>query len=120
MRNTETGTEDYCFDFSDMFNGTAKDFSFMKVGKTYDCKILLFGEPYKTPSGERVLCRVTNDDVVIGNGRCVEVKVGKDIYYVPRSDVEDQLKNGSFFYYYSRKDLIMVDGIVNGYYLLDL
>ena len=117
LKNTETGTEDYCFDDSDMPGNGHRDFWFMEVGKKYDCKIELFGDAKPSKMGEEVHCYVVRDSVLVGNRRRVEVKVGEDIYYVPRSDVEDQLKNGEFEYYYTRKDLIQVDNVIHGDYL---
>ena len=117
LKNTATGTEDYCFDDSDVVDAKHRDFYFMEVGKKYDCKIELFGDATPSKVGEKVLCHVIRDNVLVGNRRRVEVKVGEDVYYVPRSDVEDQLKNGEFEYYYTRKDLIQVDNVIHGDYL---
>lgn len=120
LRNVETGTEDYCFDSSDMFDDESTDFSFMKIGQVYDCKILLYGEPHETQNGKHISCRVLRDNVPIGRRRVVEVKSGNDIYYVPYNDVENLLDRDRFSYYYSRKDLIMVDGVPDGFFLLDI
>ena len=117
LKNVDTGTEDYCFDDSDVVDVKHRDFYFMEIGKKYDCRILLFGDPEPGKVGEKAYCRVVRDNVVCGSGRHVEVKVGEDRYYVPRSDVEDQLKNGEFYYYYTRRDLIQVDNVIHGDYL---
>ena len=117
LKNTVTGTEEYCFDDSDMPGNGHKDFWFMETGKKYACKIELFGDAKPETGGQKVHCRVVRDNVLVGNRRRVEVQVGEDIYYVPRSDVEDQLKNGEFEYYYTRKDLIQVDNVIHGFYL---
>lgn len=117
LKNTMTGTEDYCFDDSDVVDAKHRDFWFMEIGKKYNCKIELFGDTEPGRGSEKVRCRVVNDSVLVGNRRRVEVKVGEDVYYVPRSDVEDQLKNGEFEYYYTRKDLIQVDNVIHGDYL---
>lgn len=119
LKNKDTGTEDYCFDDSDFPDSERPGFYFMEEGKTYDCKILLFGGSKPGPGGvaEKVLCKVERDNVVCGEARLVEVSVDGDRYYVPRVDVKDQLKNGEFYYYYTRKDLIQVDNIIHGCYL---
>lgn len=119
LKNLETGTEDYCFDCSDMVDlkYNAKDFWFMEVGKTYDCKIELFGDVASGNTKEKVLCRVVRDDILVGNRRRVEVKVGEDIYYVPRHEVEEYLDKGEFYYFCWRKDLIQVDDVIHGDYL---
>lgn len=117
LKNLETGTEDYCFDDSDVVDVKHKDFGFMEVGKKYDCKILLFGGLTPSKTGKKVVCLVVRDNVLIGNRRRVEVKVGEDIYYVPRKEVENHLKDGEFNYYYTRKDLIQVNNVIHGDYL---
>jgi len=117
LKNVETGTEDYCFDDSDMVDVGRKDFWFMEVGKKYDCKILLFGSVKPSRFGKRVFCQVIRDNIARGRAHHVEVKVGEDIYYVPRSDVEDYLKDGKFYYYYTRKDLVQVNNTIHGKYL---
>lgn len=119
LKNLETGTEDYCFDYSDMVDlkYNARDFWFMEVGKKYDCKIELFGDVIPNKSAEKAFCRIVRDDILVGNRRRVEVKVGEDIYYVPRKEVENHLKDGEFNYYYTRKDLIQVDNVIHGDYL---
>ena len=119
LKNLKTGTEDYCFDCSDMVDlkYNARDFWFMEVGKKYDCKIELFGDVTPGSTGKKVLCHVIRADILVGDRRRVEVKVGEDIYYVPRREVEDYLKKGEFYYYYTRKDLIQVDNVIHGDYL---
>lgn len=112
LKNLETGTEDYCFDDSDMVDIGHKDFWFMEVGKKYDCKILLFGNTRPSTAGKKVLCRVVRDNIARGRAHHVEVKVGEDTYYVPRSNVENQLANGEFYYYYTRKDLVQVNNTI--------
>ncbi len=119
LKNKDTGTTDYCFDDSDFLDSEKAGFYFMEEGKMYDCKILLFGDSKPGPGGvaKKVFCRVVRDNVVCGEARLVEVAVDNERYYVPRSDVEDQLKNGEFEYYYTRKDLIQVDNVIHGDYL---
>ena len=117
LKNRETGTIDYCFDDSDVFNHYHKDFSFMKEGKNYDCKIMLFGNITPSSAGEKALCHVVCDNIARGRAHHVEVKVGEDTYYIPRKKVEEQLKNGEFYYYYTRKDLVQVDNVIHGKYL---
>ena len=119
LENVETGTMDYCFDNSDFPGGEYEGFYFMEEGKTYNCKIGLFGDIHPETGGTKVLCRVIREDVLVGKRHRVEVRVGKDIYYVPRKEVEERLENGAFYYYYTRKDLIQVDDVVNRYCLME-
>lgn len=119
LKNLETGTEDYCFDDSDMENEKYEDFYFMEEGKKYDCKIQMFGRvvPRDAQNPKTVLCRVVRDNVIVGEARLVEVAVDMDRYYIPRHEVSEQVKNGSFYYACLRKDLIQVDNVIHGAYL---
>lgn len=119
LKNLETGTEDYCFDDSDMVDlkYNPKDFWFMEVGKKYDCKILLFGRTVSASASKKILCQVVRDNVICGEAHLVEVSVNGDRYYIHRSDVEDAIKNGEFYYSIIRKDLIQVDDVIHGDYL---
>jgi len=116
LRNIETGTEDVCFDDSKMFDSFHKDFSFMEQGKKYDCKILLFGS-LSSGTGQKALCRVLRNGILCGDTKLVEVFIGNDRYYILQDEIKDQLKNGEFDYYYTRKDLIQVNNIIHGAYL---
>lgn len=119
LKNKDTGTIDYCFDDSDFPDSEKAGFYFMEEGKNYDCKILLFGDAEPGPGGvaQKALCRVVRDNIICGEARLVEVLVDGDRYYVPRNDVIEQLRNGEFYYYYTRKDLIQVDHVIHGDYL---
>ncbi len=113
LRNELTGTEDRCFDDSEFPGYEYEGFYFMEPGKTYECKIALFGDMEPSDAAEKALCRVLREDVICGRVHMVEVKVGQDIYYVRRSDVEGQRGQREFYFYYTRKDLIQVNDVVN-------
>lgn len=118
LENMETGTTDYCFDDSDLFNDA---FYPMEEGKTYECMICLFGDMNRGKKDTKILCRVIRDDVILGacKSRNLEVQVGEDIYYIPYGDAEGKKKGDIFYFYCARKDLIMVDGVLHGSYSLE-
>ena len=119
LKNTETGTQDYCFDDSDMVDIKHKDFWFMEVGKKYDCKIQLFGRVVSDTNRVKtaVLCRTVRDNVVVGKARLMEVVVDLDRYYIPRRDVIEHTKDECFYFDCIRKDLIQVNNVIHGDYL---
>lgn len=119
LKNTETGTEDYCFDDSDMVDIGHKDFWFMEVGKKYDCKIQLFGRIVSDVDRNKnaVLCKIVRDNVIVGKARLVEVAAGSDRYYIPHHDVVGRVKDEYFYFDCIRKDLIQVSNVIHGDYL---
>ncbi len=117
LKNLETGTVDECFDYSDIVNSDYRNFCFMEDGKNYSCKIELFGDVRQGRACTKVLCRVLRENVTVGKRRRAEVSVGKDIYYIPQSDVDSLKGKDVFYYYYTRKDLIQVDDVIHGDYL---
>jgi len=58
--NEVTGTIDECFDDSLVkdVSGAMKDFEFMEIGKTYDCKITLLGDFTKVNEKNSVLKKI--------------------------------------------------------------
>ena len=118
LKNVATKTEDFCFDNSAFPGYEYEGFYFMELGGTYDCKIELFGglKSYCT-SADRVLCHVLREDVVCGRVHMMEVKVGEDVYYIRRSELEGYQGEKEFYYYYTRKDLIQVNDVVNHHLL---
>lgn len=107
--NEKTGTIDECFDDSDI--ACKNCFGFVKKGKSYNFKIALFGNFEEEETPDTVKCLI-NKEVMIGAGKFVEVFIGDDRYYVFREDLPDGFQGDSFFYYYTRKDLIQVDDVI--------
>jgi len=112
LKNTITGTVDRCFDYSMMVSND--NFEFMKIGIEYNCKIMLFGEVVNesTEGAQKVLV-VTDEIQQVGNTEFIKVRIGADEYYVFSDDVDLKQNQKFFFYRFSRKDLIEVDGKVN-------
>lgn len=112
LLNIDTGTIDKCFDDSALTN--FKNFEFMKIDQEFDCKIALFGEIVEEKNDESVTCQILEPKVQVGEKILVRIKLGRDIYYIPRIQLEDCIKNQFIEYFYTRKDLIQVDNVIHG------
>lgn len=117
LKNLETGTVDFCFDDSAVVDDK-NNFEFMEIGKTYDCKIELFGEKIGK-SEKSTICQVLERNVKVGDGLMVKLKVDADIYYIPENKLRGYGDVKVIDYYYTRKDLIQVDQVVHGDLLND-
>lgn len=82
--NESTGTKDICFD--DSLTVSFSNFDFMQVGKTYDCKMVLFGDFDKYKTENSVEVTVIETGVVIGNTSYIKVLINSDVYYIRESD----------------------------------
>ena len=109
LQNELTGNIDICFDDSALVS--INNFEFMKVGNRYNCFIELFGEMAEEGISEAVTCKIISNER-IGNGNFLKVFVGKEIYYVPRSQV-GSMPMKEFLFAYTRKDLIKVDEVIH-------
>ena len=111
LENLETGTIENCFDDSAVRSND--NFEFMKVGNTYDCKILLFGKFLEKKTESSVEVRIINPVVVIGKRTMLEVQVGRDTYYIPQRKAFNASINERLNFYYTRKDLIQVNDVIH-------
>ncbi len=116
LLNEETEAVFYCFDDSDISGDP--DFSFMEVGKSYDCKLSLFGDVVRDETPDCLLCKVIGYEK-IGVKERARVQAGKEIFYIPKWKVEN-LESEPFLYRYSRIDLIQVDDVIHGDFLEDI
>ncbi|MCL2053028.1 MAG: hypothetical protein FWG90_01105 [Oscillospiraceae bacterium] len=92
-----------------------KEFSFMNVGGTYDCKLLLYGCP--SESEHAMLCSYTNKSIILGNAEFFQVKHNDNTYYISKSIFDKVSDKDNFWLHSSRKDLIQVDNIISpGYF----
>lgn len=107
--NCDTGTTDICFDDAALMGWN--NFEFMEIGKSYNCKIVFFGDFVCEKTERSIEPKILNPDVLIGNCHFYEVSVGKDIYYIIHP--KDKSNTITPFYEYTRKDLAQVDGVVN-------
>lgn len=114
LLNETTQTKDLCFDDSALVSFA--NFGFMEEGKTYDCKIKLFGDVVEKESATSVEIRITNPTVFIGKKPMIEVQIDEDIYYIPRSKADNAELNDRLFFRFSRKDLIQVDDVIHNDY----
>ena len=115
LENMDTGTVDDCFDDSDVVNDD--DFSFMRLGEIYDCKIKLFGNVIDKEVEGSTFCRITDENVMVGKRNLVKVETDEGTYYVLEKNVKDHKEEGYFYFLTTRKDLIQVDDVIHGDYL---
>ena len=111
LLNEETGTQETCFDDSALKG--YENFSFMKQGERYECKIKLFGRLALPEDSDLLACTVLERRVPIGVRKMAKVQVGQDIYYIPERELKDVGDVGVIYYSSSRRDLIQVDNVLH-------
>ena len=109
--NEETGTRETCFDDSALKG--YENFSFMKQGGRYECKIKLFGRLGLPEDSDLLACTVLERRVPLGVRKLAKVQVGQDIYYIPERELKDVGDVGVIYYSSSRRDLIQVDNVLH-------
>lgn len=111
LKNMATGVIEECFDDSAVVSDN--NFDFMQIGQKYECKIKLFGKPLAERTGNSIICKVINKEIMIGQKAMVEVQIYNGKYYIPRQKVSEYLDSDSFNFYFTRKDLIQVNNIIH-------
>ena len=111
LLNEETGTKETCFDDSALMG--YENFSFMKQGEHYECKIVLFGRLGLPEESGLLACTVLERRVPVGVRKLAKVQVGQDIYYIPERELKDVGDVGVIYYSSSRRDLIQVDNVLH-------
>ena len=109
--NEETGTRETCFDDSALKG--YENFSFMKQGEHYECKIVLFGRLGLPEESDLLACTVLERRVPVGVRKMAKVQVGQDIYYIPERELKDVGDVDVIYYSSSRRDLIQVDNVLH-------
>lgn len=109
LENELTGNIDTCFDDSALVS--INNFEFMKVDDSYDCFIKLFGEMTNEDNQKSIKCKIISSEM-IGSKEFLKVLVDKEIYYIPRNKIGNEIKN-DFLFSFTRKDLIKVNGIIH-------
>ncbi|MCL2137257.1 MAG: hypothetical protein FWH40_07050 [Coriobacteriia bacterium] len=112
LKNEDSGSVIRCFDDSRLMS--AINFEFLEVGKSYDCKIELFGEfTDKVDHEDYVTVNGDEPEVVIGTTRYIKVVDNNDCYYIDKwkLDAIDLTKDP--YFWYSRMDLVQVNDIVH-------
>lgn len=105
LRSELTDKEYVVFDDSDVLG--KKQFSFLKIGDTYQCKIGIFGEVDSNGSEFEVLNKEK-----IANMKLVRVKNNSgDIFYIP--DSPENVMQSSVKINIRRYDLLAVGEIIN-------
>lgn len=111
LKNLETGTIDVCFDDSALASND--NFDFMKEGGKYKCKIKLFGNAALDMQDKVVLCKIVDENMIVGTKKMVKVLVEADEYYIPVKKVSNLVDSKQFYFKYTRKDLIEVDDLIH-------
>ena len=121
LESCETGKIEICFDDSAVRNDNQDDFWFMEIGKTYDCRILLFDariiDPSELAEEYCMLCASTNREFILGESTLLQIKNDDNIYYVSNEIIKNITDKDVFWLKYSRKDLIQVNDVINPGYL---
>lgn len=115
LRNSDTGAIEECFDDSDVVSD--KNFNFMELDCEYDCKIKLFGNIVHDNKGNAILCTVVCKDILVGTRNMVKVVYENNYYYIPKKGVGNVEDGDTFYFDFSRKDLIQVDEVFHADYL---
>ena len=115
LLNEETGTRETCFDDSALKG--YENFSFMKQGERYECKIKLFGRLGLPEESGLLACTVLERRVPVGVRKLAKVQVGQDIYYILEKELKDVGDVDVIYYSSSRRDLIQVDNVLHADYL---
>lgn len=114
LENTITGTIDDCFDDSVLISD--KNFDFLMLKNTYNCKIKLFGNVVQEMQ-DAVLCKIVCKNAVVGIKNMVQVLVENDEYYIPINKITHISDIDYFYFKYTRKDLIQVNEVIHGDFL---
>lgn len=109
LENELTGNIDTCFDDSALVS--INNFEFMKIGDSYDCFIKLFGEMTNEDNQKSIKCKMISSEM-IGSKEFLKVLVDKEIYYISRNKIGNEIKN-DFLFSFTRKDLIKVNGVIH-------
>ena len=115
LLNEETCTRETCFDDSALKG--YENFSFMKQGERYECKIKLFGRLGLPEDSDLLACTVLERRVPVGVRKMAKVQVGQDIYYILEKELKDVGDVDVIYYSSSRRDLIQVDNVLHADYL---
>ena len=81
LLNEETGTRETCFDDSALMG--YENFSFMKQGGRYECKIKLFGRLGLPEDSDLLACTVLERRVPLGVRKLAKVQVGQGYLLYP-------------------------------------
>jgi len=111
LKNSDTGMIEECFDNSRVLSD--ENFSFMELEHEYDCKIKLFGNVAHDDKSKAILCTVVCKEVQIGTRKLVKVVFEDNYYYIPKGKVGNVEEGDTFYFQFSRKDLIQVDNVIH-------
>ena len=114
LKSEVTGKIEYCFDDSDLTN--SKDFGFMDIGNSYECKLLLFGNLVDESNSEVIKCTIIGE-ATIGKEEVIELNSDENIYYILKNELKEKKVGDIIYYDFSRIDLVQVNEVIHGRFL---
>ena len=88
----------------------------MEVGKSYECKILLFGRslnPGEELDEDCMVCRQVGPMEKLGLYYILPVESEGNIYYITDDDAKEVGGTAEFIFHSTRRELIQVDDVIS-------
>ena len=114
LKGEVTGKIEYCFDDSDLTN--SKDFGFMDIGESYECKLLFFGNVVDESNSDAIKCTIIGE-ATIGKEEVIELNSDENIYYILKNELNEKKVGDIIYYDFSRIDLVQVNEVIHGRFL---
>lgn len=112
LQNLITNTVEECFDDSALIS--TENFNFMVIGRSYECKIKLFGRPIIQKTRESNTFKIIDTNSIIGQKSMAKVINNGNEYYIPKQKIMSYINKDIIEFLATRKDLIQVDNIIHG------
>ncbi|EBH4247665.1 hypothetical protein FKZ78_00030 [Listeria monocytogenes] len=118
LKNMVTNKLEDCFDNSIGYSDD-NNFSFMKIGLKYECKILLIGDQRKVETKDTTKFLLAEDLLVkIGQSEFIKVYLNADEYYILNEGLSVEKDDKYILFDFFRKDLLEVDGHISPMHIL--
>ncbi|TFJ47412.1 hypothetical protein CKN80_01295 [Carnobacterium divergens] len=113
LKNIVTNKVEKCFDNSIGYSDD-NNFSFMKIGLKYECKILLIGDQLKEETDDSTKFLLAEDLLVkVGQSKFIKVYLNEDEYYILNEGLSIKKGDKYILFDFFRKDLLEVDGHIS-------
>ncbi|ANZ99385.1 hypothetical protein CKN82_01530 [Carnobacterium divergens] len=113
LKNIVTNKVEKCFDNSIGYSDD-NNFSFMKIGLKYECKILLIGDQPKEETDDSTKFLLAEDLLVkVGQSKFIKVYLNEDEYYILNEGLSIKKGDKYILFDFFRKDLLEVDGHIS-------
>ena len=113
LKNIVTNKVEKCFDNSKGYSDD-NNFSFMKIGLKYECKILLIGDQPKEETDDSTKFLLAEDLLVkVGQSKFIKVYLNEDEYYILNEGLSIKKGDKYILFDFFRKDLLEVDGHIS-------